>query len=265
MDMHVIDGTKLGNKSKDKMTDGLKALIKTLQPLLDNRFALVHTLTIVGRREKIDALLAVPHGALVLKVETLTGRYRCLGDNWYVWDKKVKDFVGTTVNPTRELLHGLVGWLFDWLLCVNPTRELLHGQRLIEAQLTGHGLGSTVPLDSAVIFMDAKLQLEHMQPPARLVISDAVVDFFTQLAATPTYVEKRDIERTLEVFGAHAAIAGTPRPGEQPVNEASAAPRKRKRKPRGPLGLSRAQLALVIGLVIVYLVITAALLYFLWP
>lgn len=239
--MHIIDGTKLGSKSKQKMVAGIKPLLQTLQPILDDRFALIHTLTVPGRREVVDALLVGPHGALVLKVDASPGRLRCIGDNWYAWDKKVKDLVPTEHNPTRDLKQGL---------------------RLIEASLVSQGLGTSVPMDGAVVFTDPKLTLEHMEPPVRLIDFKALPAWATQLAGTPAYLEKRNIEQVLGIFGAHVSVAST---APVPAPEPQAAPPPSPRARRGPFGLKlkRWQLYVLIGMAVVYLLVLIAGLYIL--
>lgn len=235
--MHVIDGAKLGAKTKQKMADGVRPLLRILQPILDNRFALIHTLTVPGRREKVDALLVGPHGALVMILDPSLGRYRCLGDNWYVWDKKANNFLTAEENPMRELKQG---------------------QHLIETILSAQGLGTTVPVDGVVVFVSPKLQLEHMEPIVKLIEFNEIKAFATQLAATPVYIEQREIEKTLAVFGAQASIASTTRvaaPQGQAAQKASTLSR------RGPFGLKRWQFYAVIGMAVACLLVLSAAVY----
>ncbi len=236
--MHVIDGTRLGAvKGKPKMAEGVQTLVRLWQPLLDNRFALIHTLTMPGRREQVDALLMGPHGALVLKVDASAGRYRCLGDNWYVWDKKLNDLV-----PAEE----------------NPIRPLKQGQRMVEAALTAQGMGTTVPVDGAVVFVNPKLQLEHMEPAVRLIDFNGLKDFAAQLAATPIYVEKHGIEKALAVFGAQVTIAPTTRLA---VQAPSSAPKTPARVSRGPFGLKRWQFIVLVAMVVAYVLLAILAVY----
>lgn len=238
--MLVIDGAKIG-KSKQKMAEGIQSLIKALQPVLDDRFALVHTLSVPGRREKIDALLVGPHGALVLGVNANAGRYRCLGDNWYVWDKKANNFWGSEDNPIRDLRQA---------------------QRLVESVLSAHGLGSAVPVDGAVVFVNPKLQLEHMEPLVRLIEWSALKEFATQLASTPVYVEKREVERTLGVFGVQASVAHSPRvTATQQQASAHTVDITATLAARGPFGLKRWQLAAMIVMGIVDLLVLCLAVY----
>ncbi len=187
--MQVIDGAKLGTKSRQKVSSGIKPLVQILQPILDDRFVLVHTLAVSGRHEKVDALLVGPHGALVLKVENDEGRYRCLGDNWYIWDKKINNFIKAEDNPLRDLKQG---------------------QNLVEAILASQGLGSAVPVSNAVLFVNSKLQLEHMEPAVTLIEHGAIKKWAAQLPST-VYVEKREIEKTLAAFGVQVSVAHSPR------------------------------------------------------
>jgi hypothetical protein len=186
----------------------------------------------------IDALLAGPHGALILKVDGSDGRLRCLGDKWYVWDKKLKDFAEAATNLTQELKQGL---------------------NLVESVLTSHNLINTVPVQGAIVFVNSKLQLEHMEPDVPLIQADAIKSLAAELAGSPMHLEKRDVEKVLAAFGAKAevsAVAAQPA-AASPPEEAHPAPRKK----RGPLGLTRQQLVAVIAMGIVCLIVMAVCIY----
>ncbi|MBN1888081.1 MAG: NERD domain-containing protein [Thermoflexales bacterium] len=194
--MHVIDGSKLSIGSEHKASQEVKTFVKIIQPLLDDRFALVHTLS-AGRRGVVDALLVGPHGALVMKVDGSSGRYRCLGDSWYSWDQKAQDFSELAQNPIDELKRSL---------------------EFVEATLQAQGMGAKVPTQGVVVFVDKKLQVEHMEPAVPLVTRDKLKPLAAELMDSPVYIETREIEKVLSVFGARAHIA----PARQsPAPEAS--------------------------------------------
>jgi hypothetical protein len=229
MAMHVIDGSKLSIGSEHKASQEVKTFVKVMQPLVDDRFALVHTLS-AGRRGVVDALLVGPHGALVLKVDGSSGRYRCLGDSWYSWDKKTQEFSEMAQNPIDELKRGL---------------------EFVEATLQAQGLSTKVPTQGVVVFIDKKLQLEHMEPAVPLVTYEQIKPLAAELMASPVYIETREVEKVLSVFGARAHVA----PARQsPAPEASLDTRAPAgayssgwMQRRGPFGLKRWQfLALLV-------------------
>ncbi len=241
--MHIVDGTKLSSSTgKRQVTKEVKKLVQFFKPLLDDRFAMIHTLTVSGRREEIDVMLLGPHGALILKVDASSGRCRCLGDNWYTWDPKSKDFVKSDDNPVADLKRT---------------------HTMIESHLTGLGMGSAVPVMSAVAFADPKLQLEHMEPSVSLIEFKEWKGVAKELAGSPDYVDARTIDKVASAFGAQVRVISSAEAAAQ-----AGTPPQPARRPRGgggPFGLKRWQLIVLVVMVAAYLALLGVAAYFLLP
>jgi len=153
---------------------------KRLSHYLDDRFTLAHNVRVQGRKHPIEALLVGPHGVTVLAIANDTGRVRCLGDNWYVWNSQVSDFVAGRHNPVKKA----------------------QGDRAaVEMLLSGQEMGSIVPVDSAVLVSDPRTRVEFMQQPMPIVAANKIPEFARSLANQRELLEWTQADNVLKSLG----------------------------------------------------------------
>lgn len=154
---------------------------KLLGECLDDRFTLVHHVRLPDRKNAVDALLVGPHGVTVFAWAGGPGRVRCLGDNWYVWNLTVKDFVRGDHNPAKQAQSD---------------------RAAVEAFLAGRQMGSVVPVDCAVLAAQPSAQVEFMQPAATILPADKIAQFAGTLAGQRELLEWTQANDVLKSLGA---------------------------------------------------------------
>ena len=204
-----------------------RAAEKLLGQYLDDRFTLVHHVRLPNRKNATDGVLVGPHGATVLALASDTGRVRCLGDRWYVWEPKIKDFVGAGRSPVKQAQSD---------------------RAAIEALLAGRGLGSVIPVDCAVLAFQPSAQVEFMQPAAPIWPADKIAGLARTLAGQRELVEWTQADDTLKALG--LPPLGKPwRTSGRPGTQAQAA------RPRRTAGLQRQQIILLAAMAVADLLV----------
>ena len=190
-----------------------RTAVKLLGQYLDDRFTLVHHVRLPNRKNAIDGVLIGPHGATVLALASDVGRVRCLGDHWYVWNPRIKDFEAER----------------------SPVKQTQSDRTAIEAFLAGRGLGSVIPVDCAVLAFQPSAQVEFMQPAAPIWPADKFAELARTLAGQRELVEWTQADDTLKALG--LPPLGKPwRTSGRPGTQAQAA------RPRRTAGLQRRQI-----------------------
>jgi len=180
---------------------------------LDDRFTLAHHVRMRGLKQPVDAVLVGPQGVTVLALANDQGRVRCLGDNWYIWNKKTESF-----DPTsRDIVKKVQG-----------------DRAAMEAHVNARQMGSVMPVDCAVMIPSPKAQVEFMQPIVPILDASQIAEFAEQLAGQRELIEWSQAEELLKSLG--VPPLGIP---WRQLDQAHA----RKRKPATVLwGLTRQQL-----------------------
>jgi hypothetical protein len=190
-----------------------RTAVKLLGQYLDDRFTLVHQVRLPNRKNAIDGVLVGPHGATVLALASDAGRVRCLGDHWYVWNPRIKDFEAGR----------------------SPVKQTQSDRTAIEAFLAGRGLGSVIPVDCAVLAFQPSAQVEFMQPAAPIWPADKIAGLARTLAGQRELVEWTQADDTLKALG--LPPLGKPwRTSSKPGTRAQAV------RPRRTAGLQRQQI-----------------------
>ena len=161
-------------------TESGRTAVKLLGQYLDDRFTLVHHVRLPNRKNAIDGVLIGPHGVTVLALASDVGRVRCLGNRWYVWNPRIKNFVGADRNPVKQAQTG---------------------RTAIEALLAGRGLGSVIPVDCAVLVLQPSAQVEFMQPAIPIWPSNKIAGLARTLAGQRELVEWTQADDTLKALG----------------------------------------------------------------
>jgi hypothetical protein len=155
--------------------------VRRLNRYLDDRFTLVHHVRLSGHKNAIDAVLVGPHGVTVLAwVGEEEGRVRCLGDNWYVWYLKVQDFVKADHSPAKQVRSD---------------------RTAIEAFLAGRQMGTTIPIDCAVLAPHAGVQVEFMDPAVPILPALKIAGFARGLAGQRELLEWTQADDVLKNLG----------------------------------------------------------------
>lgn len=204
-----------------------RAAEKLLGQYLDDRFTLVHHVRLPNRKNAIDGVLIGPHGATVLALASDAGRVRCLGDHWYVWNPKIKDFSGADRSPVKQAQSD---------------------RTAIEAFLAGRGLGSVIPVDCAVLAFQPSAQVEFMQPAAPIWPSDKIAGLARTLAGQRELVEWTQADNMLKALG--LPPLGKPwRTLSKPGTRAQAV------RPRRTAGLQRQQIIFLAAMAVADLLV----------
>lgn len=204
-----------------------RAADKLLGRYLDDRFTLVHHVRLPNRKHAIDGVLVGPHGVTVLALANDAGCVRCLGDRWYIWDPKIKDFVGADRSPVKQAQTD---------------------RTAIEALLAGRGLGSVIPVECAVLVLRPSAQVEFMQPAAPIWPSDKIAGLARTLASQRELVEWTQADDTLKALG----LTPLGKPWRTPGKPGTRAPAAR---PRRTAGLGRQQIILLAAMAIADLLV----------
>jgi hypothetical protein len=159
---------------------GGREVEKRLGQYLDDRFTLVHSARLPGRKGPVDAVLVGPHGVTALAFANDEGRVRCLGENWYVWSEKLDDFVDVGYSPAKQAKANLAA---------------------LQAYLAGRQLSTTVPADCAVIQTNPRAQIEFMQPTVPIFTADKVAEMAQALAAQRELIEWNHADEALKGLG----------------------------------------------------------------
>jgi hypothetical protein len=161
-------------------TSGREA-VRRLDRYLDDRFTLVHHVRLSGHKNAIDAVLVGPHGVTVLAwVSDEEGRVRCLGDNWYIWYSRVEDFVKADHSPVKQVRSD---------------------RAAIEAFLAGRQMGTTIPVDCAVLAPHTGVQVEFMDPAVPILSALKIAGFARRLAGQRELLEWTQAEDVLKSLG----------------------------------------------------------------
>jgi DNA-directed RNA polymerase subunit H (RpoH/RPB5) len=153
---------------------------KLLTAYLDDRFTLAYHVRMRGLKEAVDAALVGPHGVTVLAFADDKIRVRCLGDNWYTWNPKFETF-----DPA---LH-------------NPVKKVLGDRAAMEAHVNARQMGTTMPLDCAVMVPESNLQVEYMQPAVPVMSAEKISVFAAQLVNQRELIEWTQADDLLKSLG----------------------------------------------------------------
>ncbi len=153
---------------------------KRLGQYLDDRFTLAHRVRLPSRKNPVDSVLVGPHGVTILALTSDPGRVRCLGDNWYIWNPQIKDFVGAAHNPVKQARRD---------------------RAAVETLLAGRQMGSVIPVDCAVLARQPSDQVEHMEPAVRIWPTDKIAEFAGRLASQRELIEWTQADDVLKALG----------------------------------------------------------------
>jgi len=146
---------------------------------LDDRFTLIHHVRLPNLKDTVDAVLIGPQGVTVLAIPDDTGRVRCLGETWYLWEPVRDKFLTARHNPAQQAQH--------------------HRQA-VEMFVAGRQMGSMMPVDAAVLVPQTE-QVEFMQTSMPIVAADKIVEMGATLAAQRELIEWTQADDMLKALG----------------------------------------------------------------
>jgi hypothetical protein len=147
---------------------------------LDDRFTLAHQVRLRGSKTPIDAVLVGPHGVMLFAFSDDQVRVRCLGDNWYIWNPKVKNLVKAERNPVKQLQGDLAA---------------------MQAFLEGRQLGSLVPLEGAVLVPRPEVQVEFMDNAIPVLSANGIKELAAALPGQAEMIEWKQADDVLSGLG----------------------------------------------------------------
>jgi hypothetical protein len=153
---------------------------KLLSAYLDDRFTLAYHVHLRGLKGTADAVLVGPHGVTVLAFSDDKVKVRCLGDNWYTWSLKVQNFETADHNPVKKALAA---------------------QAALQAHVNARQMGSTMPVESAVLVPEPEVQVEHMEPAVPVMSADQINVFAARLAQQNELIEWTLADELLKSLG----------------------------------------------------------------
>jgi hypothetical protein len=153
---------------------------KIIAAHLDDRFTLVHRVHLRGISSPVDAVLIGPPGVIVLAFAEDTGRVRCLGDNWYNWNDKKQDF-----DPTPR----------------SPVKRVIESRAAMEAHVNARQMGTTMPIDCAVLIPDSRAQVEYMEPSAAIFPAEHIADLAQDMNGQRELIENHLADDLLKSIG----------------------------------------------------------------
>jgi hypothetical protein len=185
---------------------------------LDDRFTLAHQVRLRGSKAPVDAILVGPHGVVLFAFSDDPVRVRCLGDNWYVWNPKLKNLVKSEHNPVKQVQGNLAA---------------------MQAFLEGRQLGSVVPLEGAVLVPRPEVQVEFMDNAIPVLSSDGIKQLAAALPGQSEMIEWKQADEVLSGLG----LAPLGKPWSQLPKTS---PRARVTRSRG--GLQRWQMIFLVAI-----------------
>jgi hypothetical protein len=145
-------------------------LIGQLQKALDNKFILIHHMTLPSLPMPIPMILIGPPGVKTIYASAVKGVFRAKGENWFSLDAPNKKYV--TVSPN------LVKRAF---LMSQAVQDYLSHREII---LPG--------VEPVLFFSQPGLHVESVQPITRLVQRDEIDRFVTNILQSPVIMSSSD-------------------------------------------------------------------------
>ncbi len=215
--MRVLNRSGQGDRQAEKI----------LGRYLDDRFTFAYHVGLPGYG-RLDALLLGPQGLTVLAILQGPGRFRCLGENWYVLDEKTGQF---RPQPSP----------------IQQARDDMHALQLF---LQGQQLDTLMPVDGALLAPGPNARVEFMQPALPVLAEAKIGEYAQKLAAQQELVDWMQVDQVLKSLG----LAMRRKPWQASTGQGA---RPARAPARRVGGLSRRQIWVLVGIAIADLAVLA--------
>jgi len=174
-------------KVEDPNTDPAaeKAVIETLQRLLDNQYAVLRSVPLVDPEVPIPLVMVGPPGVYMIYPRSMKGVFRAREDSWEEMDDRTQKF--KLVKPNLLQRSQLMAKAIDMYLA----------SRNFELE----------PSEAVLVFTDPGIHVDTIRPIVRIVQADALDRFGAGLVQSPAYLDKETIQRIVNALGGEQLAA----------------------------------------------------------
>lgn len=174
-------------KSDDPKSDPAaeKAIIETLQRLLDNQYVILQSVPLDDPEEPIPLVLVGPPGVRMIYARSVKGVFRAKEDAWEEMDDRTQRFKIARPN----------------LL----TRSQSMGET-VEAYLAARNFDMAA-VEAVLVFTDPGIHVDTVRPIVRVVQADALDRFGAGLVQSQAILDKETIQRIVNVLGGEQLAA----------------------------------------------------------
>lgn len=156
--------------SWDRDLQAQNLLIGQLKKALDNKFILIHHMTLPNLPMPIPIILIGPPGVKTIYASAVKGVFRAKGENWFSLDAPNKKYVTVSPNLVKRA----------FLMSQAVQDYLSHREILLPG------------VEPVLFFSQPGLHVESVQPITRLVQLDEIDRFVTTILQSPVIMSSSD-------------------------------------------------------------------------
>lgn len=156
--------------SWDRDLQAQNLLIGQLKKALDNKFILIHHMTLPNLPMPIPIILIGPPGVKTIYASAVKGVFRAKGENWFSLDAPNKKYVAVSPNLVKRAF-----------LMSQAVQDYLSHRKIL---LPG--------VEPVLFFSQPGLHVESVQPITRLVQLDEIDRFVTTILQSPVIMSSSD-------------------------------------------------------------------------
>lgn len=156
--------------SWDRDLQAQNLLIGQLKKALDNKFILIHHMTLPNLPMPIPIILIGPPGVKTIYASAVKGVFRAKGENWFSLDAPNKKYVAVSPNLVKRA----------FLMSQAVQDYLSHREILLPG------------VEPVLFFSQPGLHVESVQPITRLVQLDEIDRFVTTILQSPVIMSSSD-------------------------------------------------------------------------
>lgn len=156
-----------------------KAVIETLERLLDNQYVMLRSVPLDDPEVPIPLVLVGPPGVRMLSASSIKGVFRAKEDAWEEMDDHTQHY---KISRPNLLVRGqMMG-------------------RAVDTYLAARNF-DLAPAEAVLIFTDPGIHVDTIRPIIRVVQADALDRFGAGMAQSPAFLDKETIQRIVNVLG----------------------------------------------------------------
>jgi hypothetical protein len=187
----MIGSLKLGRATPQEI-QSQQMVISSLEKALDNRYLLLHNVTLAEQEMPIPLILVGPPGVKVISPVALRGVYRAKLDEWDQLDKQHQSYkpaVPNLIVQTEQMAQAV--------------EEHLKAQNIYPSTI-----------ESVLVFTDPGVHIEMARPAVRIVLIDAIDRFIAGLLQAPIMLGKEEAQEIADCLAKSLGILeeGSPYP-----------------------------------------------------
>lgn len=187
----MIGSLRLGRATPQEM-QSQQMVISSLEKALDNRYILLHNVTLAEQELPIPLILVGPPGVNVIYPVALRGVYRARVDEWEQLDTQRQSYKPAVPNLIVQAEQ-----------MAQAVEEHLKAQNIYPPAI-----------EPVLVFTDAGVHIEMTRPAVRIVLIDAIDRFIAGLLQAPTMLGKEEAQEITDYLAKSLGIPdeGSPFP-----------------------------------------------------